>query len=154
MALIHCPECGREISDRAPACVHCGYPLVQPNNGRDYSVVLLEAEPHAEQTRNALLRLGVSKERVAALLGSLPAAAWSGLSLTEAYQKADAFEHCGLVKVVRDGDVRTREDMLRATPVARADPKAEFPFWPTVGAVLAAFLIWNGALLLLGLLFS
>ena len=27
MALIHCPECGREISDRANACVHCGYPL-------------------------------------------------------------------------------------------------------------------------------
>lgn len=27
MALIKCPECGKEISDRAPACIHCGYPL-------------------------------------------------------------------------------------------------------------------------------
>lgn len=27
MALIKCPECGREISDKAPACVHCGFPL-------------------------------------------------------------------------------------------------------------------------------
>ena len=27
MALIKCPECGREVSDRAPACVHCGFPL-------------------------------------------------------------------------------------------------------------------------------
>jgi len=27
MALIRCPECGREISDRAPACIHCGFPL-------------------------------------------------------------------------------------------------------------------------------
>ena len=27
MALIKCPECGKEISDKANACVHCGYPL-------------------------------------------------------------------------------------------------------------------------------
>ena len=27
MALISCPECGKEVSDRAPACIHCGYPL-------------------------------------------------------------------------------------------------------------------------------
>lgn len=27
MALIHCPECGREVSSQAPACPACGYPL-------------------------------------------------------------------------------------------------------------------------------
>ena len=27
MALIHCPECGKEISDKAITCIHCGYPL-------------------------------------------------------------------------------------------------------------------------------
>ncbi len=27
MALIKCPECGREISDKAVACIHCGFPL-------------------------------------------------------------------------------------------------------------------------------
>lgn len=27
MALIKCPECGAEVSDRAPACIKCGYPL-------------------------------------------------------------------------------------------------------------------------------
>lgn len=27
MALITCPECGREVSDRASACPHCGFPL-------------------------------------------------------------------------------------------------------------------------------
>jgi len=27
MALIKCPECGKEISEKAPACIHCGYPL-------------------------------------------------------------------------------------------------------------------------------
>lgn len=27
MALIICPECGGTVSDKASACVHCGYPL-------------------------------------------------------------------------------------------------------------------------------
>lgn len=29
MALINCPECGREISDKANACIHCGCPIKQ-----------------------------------------------------------------------------------------------------------------------------
>lgn len=28
MALIKCPECGKEISDRATSCPHCGFPIV------------------------------------------------------------------------------------------------------------------------------
>lgn len=27
MALIKCPECGREISNKSKTCIHCGYPL-------------------------------------------------------------------------------------------------------------------------------
>lgn len=27
MALIKCPECGKEVSDKATACIHCGFPL-------------------------------------------------------------------------------------------------------------------------------
>jgi hypothetical protein len=27
MALITCPECQASVSDHAPACVHCGFPL-------------------------------------------------------------------------------------------------------------------------------
>ena len=29
MAMIKCSECGREISDKAPACPNCAYPLAQ-----------------------------------------------------------------------------------------------------------------------------
>ena len=27
MALIKCPECGKEVSDRAANCINCGFPL-------------------------------------------------------------------------------------------------------------------------------
>ncbi len=30
MALIHCPECGKEISDKSKACIFCGYPIPEP----------------------------------------------------------------------------------------------------------------------------
>ena len=29
MSLIHCPECGKEISDKSEKCIHCGYPIRQ-----------------------------------------------------------------------------------------------------------------------------
>ncbi len=29
MALIKCPECGKEISDRSEGCPNCGYPTPQ-----------------------------------------------------------------------------------------------------------------------------
>lgn len=30
MALINCPECNREVSDKAEMCPHCGYKLPKP----------------------------------------------------------------------------------------------------------------------------
>ena len=35
MALMKCPECGREVSDQAPACPGCGYPIAAPLPARD-----------------------------------------------------------------------------------------------------------------------
>ena len=32
MALIKCPECGKEISDIATSCPNCGYPMVAKNH--------------------------------------------------------------------------------------------------------------------------
>ena len=39
MALIKCPECGKEVSDKAPTCIHCGYPLSTQKES-SYKVVL------------------------------------------------------------------------------------------------------------------
>lgn len=47
MALIKCPECGKEISDKSKACIHCGYPVdcVTPGSGENkkYKVILINA---------------------------------------------------------------------------------------------------------------
>ena len=39
MALIKCPECGKEVSDNCSQCIHCGYPLISYKcliNGKEY----------------------------------------------------------------------------------------------------------------------
>ena len=35
MALIKCPNCGKEISDKAIKCVECGYELSAINKEKD-----------------------------------------------------------------------------------------------------------------------
>lgn len=37
MALIKCPECGKEVSNQAETCIHCGYPLL-----KDKSVIKVD----------------------------------------------------------------------------------------------------------------
>ena len=45
MALIKCPECGGQVSDKAPACIHCGCPLQESKpqeiiwNGKDVTEI-------------------------------------------------------------------------------------------------------------------
>lgn len=44
MALIKCPECNREISDKSQNCIHCGYPInnhkviIENIDGIDYDI--------------------------------------------------------------------------------------------------------------------
>ena len=51
MALIKCPECGGQVSDKAPPCIHCGCPLTSNIaskkfyvniNGRSYDMTELK----------------------------------------------------------------------------------------------------------------
>lgn len=47
MALIKCPECGKEVSDKVENCIHCGYPLDLKDNTKmiylhDYDMIKIE----------------------------------------------------------------------------------------------------------------
>lgn len=51
MGLIQCPECGKEISDKAKQCINCGYPIKE-NTGNGMCVingVLRNLQPFLEQ---------------------------------------------------------------------------------------------------------
>ena len=38
MALINCKKCGKQISNKASTCIHCGYPIKQIN----YKLIILD----------------------------------------------------------------------------------------------------------------
>lgn len=40
MALIKCPECGKEVSDKAQSCINCGCPLAGINPAGSVSVAV------------------------------------------------------------------------------------------------------------------
>ena len=65
MALIKCPECGKEISDNAITCIHCGFPLQEmlkeansiadnTNADKKYKVVLVSANVYLQDTADFL----------------------------------------------------------------------------------------------------
>ncbi|SHO50614.1 zinc-ribbon domain-containing protein [Anaerocolumna xylanovorans] len=38
MALINCPECNKEISDKAASCPNCGYPIAKDESDKSKSI--------------------------------------------------------------------------------------------------------------------
>ena len=51
MAIIECPECKKEISDKANVCVHCGFPIKEylENNAEKEEKENIEEEKQKEQ---------------------------------------------------------------------------------------------------------
>lgn len=57
MALIKCPECGKEISDTAKNCIHCGYVLKEDNNTVQPQTVIIA--PEKGKSAKKSLNIGV-----------------------------------------------------------------------------------------------
>lgn len=67
MALINCPECGKQISDKATVCPNCGYPISSASNtsSSKTSLVRVKLEPTP----------GVINQKVSI---TCPGASWTG----------------------------------------------------------------------------
>lgn len=56
MALIQCPECNKEVSDKATVCIHCGYPLnSNTSNNYDFNDILIKLEEQYALLQEILL---------------------------------------------------------------------------------------------------
>ena len=45
MALINCPQCGKQVSDKAPSCPHCGLDMTVPNTPPKEETAIQEESP-------------------------------------------------------------------------------------------------------------
>lgn len=79
MPLTTCPDCSREVSDRAPACIHCGCPMDGPAPPppppiAPYEAELLDAEtvtPLGEQLKRGWAGLDTSERATVAVVGTV-----------------------------------------------------------------------------------
>lgn len=117
MALITCPECGKEISDQAPACIHCGYPLppkgpelLSPDEPNRFSVVLTAKCNYPENRRRTIRvlidELGISKTEAEAYMDNTelgPVLLRSGMPEESARDFAGILARAGAHVQVVDG---------------------------------------------------
>lgn len=62
MALINCPECGKEASDKAEKCPNCGYPFANLSNEAEMPGETPK-ENTEETTREKLRKTPQQKQR-------------------------------------------------------------------------------------------
>ena len=111
MALISCPECGKEVSDQALACIHCGYPLQSfppPKRApRQYSLVFTGLGPHADipAALHCLSKeLGLSQKDAQALLERAPAVLVAHLKPREAQRLVQVLAGYGISSKIVVGE--------------------------------------------------
>lgn len=70
MALIRCPECGKEVSDRALSCPSCGYPLHEDTPMKEAEAMGIEISCE-NNTKTDTVEQPISKKKISkkALIG-------------------------------------------------------------------------------------
>lgn len=76
MALIKCPECGGEVSDKSNVCIHCGYPLIDRNDYKNNEPCLLETMLKDEEMREKILDETINGNKRVDLMGMTLPIGW------------------------------------------------------------------------------
>lgn len=146
MALIKCPDCGRDISDQARMCIHCGRPMT-PDLSRVACALVLSRVDNSDPTLTPLIQelCGCSQEKAEALRTQAPVPLLRRLPYGQCVEMARRFQRGSVAEVYRDEDA---DALSIATPLYGPGSVTEKPFrplnfWQTAGAFLTAlFLFW------------
>lgn len=140
MALIQCPDCGKDISDQAPACIHCGYPVDQKKQAI-YALVLYEEDYNdANILQNIQRATGQTGDEAALLRLQVPVVLKRGLDFDACVVLTHIFSKRTVLGIIRDTDV---DDLANAQRIPyQPDPPARSPlsFWGVVGAVVVGII--------------
>lgn len=137
MALIICPECGGKVSDKADACIHCGYPIkdiIMNTPSKSYKIILTGL-PDPKYKRNIIrVEVATSKEwaraegtvsfalydysdmttqqRIAAVdIKNLPSVLFDGLSKENADALSNKFTEAGATVKIEESDEPIKEKL-------------------------------------------
>jgi hypothetical protein len=107
MALINCPECGKQISDKAENCIHCGLPLHSSSSQNLNSPVSVERKTLAKKKNRSF---------VFALIAIF---LWAG-TFTVLLLRSGALAHAP-----QNQQPQTQEQPTQSTPATTTDKPAE-----------------------------
>jgi ribosomal protein L7/L12 len=108
MAMINCPECGKEISDASKSCIHCGFPLEKdaPDVQVMLKKVVLERGPTNKLAAIKIVRqvtnLGLAEAKT--LVESDYPVVMNHVDLTTATEIVGKFAKEGVTAYVLDAD--------------------------------------------------
>lgn len=110
MALIKCPECGGNVSDKAPACIHCGYPLqnVKPITIEDkFNVVLINSGKYGVSLLKQVQALtGLSLASAKELIDYAPNTIVENISKQEAERVKEDLQKMGATIEIEASSIR------------------------------------------------
>lgn len=138
MALIKCPECGKEVSNRAAACIHCGFPLSE-GAGDGYFKIILTDYPKEQKINlikglRIVLKLGLADAKNVS--ESLPYEIACGLTENECEELKRRLEpYYASVNIVADKASNEHSDFFKALEFGRKRPVSEQPRCPMCGSV-------------------
>jgi len=108
--LINCPECGKEISDKANTCIYCGYPI---NSNAFYQVSLIscgENKVKVIKLIRQIMSLGLKES--ADIANMLPYVMAAGLTYDDARYIETLLVQRGAIAVIsQDNESTIRNDI-------------------------------------------
>ena len=97
--LIKCPECGKEISDKSPQCIHCGFPLKQddklaidPTSLYKIRIIKNDSDNRLELIKFIAQTINQTPGRVLNLMNKNPDDLLRGLTDTQAKSLKEYFD--------------------------------------------------------------
>lgn len=148
MALIYCPECGREISEYVAACVHCGASLHQAQEER-FALALLSVNADYEGLIQLIQETSKLEDREQAetLLSAPPVLLGRGMTRNEVLSFLKRLGSRATVKLVRDGG-ETESELLSAPEVSqtslegRSRERVLWKWWSGLSIFGGLLLMW------------
>lgn len=148
MALIYCPECGREVSEHVAVCIHCGASLKRAQEER-FALVLLSANTDYEGLVQLIQETSKLEDREQAetLLSAPPVLLGRGLTRSEVLVFLKRLGSRATVKLVRDGG-EAEAELLSAPEVSQTSLEGQgrertlWKWWSGLSVFGGLLLMW------------
>jgi hypothetical protein len=109
VALINCPECNKEISDKAAACIGCGCPVTHPPPFPSESSIILQP-PHAPTSNSVPSGGNINVDDIVAICGNDRARA------VALYKEATGLSHSEAMQIILNAYNKKESQNFQTSP--------------------------------------